>query len=151
MSESRPRPVPTRDGLAFWRGLAAHDFTLPFCPECQAFFYPPQPRCARCLTGDIQWRSCTGLGTLRSWAVVRHPFTPGIPLPYVVAEIELDVQPGLVIDSTLTSPQDQSLQLGMPVTVTFIDDPRGFTVHAFRPVQPGEPGRAQPRASAGSH
>jgi uncharacterized OB-fold protein len=73
---------------------------------------------------------------LRSWAVVRHPFTPGLPLPYTVAEIELDDQPGLVIDSTLTGADDQELRVGLPVTVAFIDDPGRFSVHTFRPAQP---------------
>lgn len=135
MSGGRPRPVPTRDGTGFWNGLREHVLTLPFCPSCGVLFYPPQPRCARCLTDAIEWRTCPGRGVLHSWAVVRHPFTPGIPLPYTVAEIELDDQPGLVIDSMLTGTEDLPLRIGMPVTVAFIDDPRGFTVHAFRPQQ----------------
>jgi uncharacterized OB-fold protein len=113
---------------------------LPFCTKCGEFFYPPQPRCARCLDGSVDWRQSCGTGTVWSWAHVRHPFTPGLPVPYVVAEVEMDDQPGLLIDSTLIDVADEQIHLGMPVTVTFLDDEQGFTVHAFRPAEPAGSG-----------
>jgi uncharacterized OB-fold protein len=43
---------------------------------------------------------------------------PGIEAPYVVAEIELDEQPGLRVLSTVTGGE---VAIGMPVTVSFVE------------------------------
>lgn len=137
VTATRPRPVPTLDGQPFWQALREHRLIIPFCPCCQVLWYPPVPRCARCLTDALEWRSSCGLGVLHSWAVVQRPFTPGIPAPYIVAEVELDDQPGLIIESTLVGASEQALRIDMPVEVTFLDDPGGFTVHAFQPVHGG--------------
>ncbi len=111
---------------------------LPYCAGCAAFWYPPAPRCPRCLSPAGSWRECGDSGTLWSWATATRPFAPGLAVPYTVVQVELDVQPGLLIDSTLAAADDgPPLRLGLPVTAVYLDDPRGFTVHAFRPV--GEP------------
>lgn len=137
LSGVRPRPMPTRDGQPFWAGLREHVLRLPYCPGCAVFFHPSLPRCARCLGDEAVWRDCGGGGRVRSWAVVRHPFTSGLDVPYVVAGIELDDQRGLFVDSTLTGAEECGIVSGLPVTMDFVDDPRGFTVHTFRPVAVG--------------
>jgi hypothetical protein len=96
----------------------------------------------------VSWRECPGRGTLWSWATARRGFAPGLGVPYTVVQVELDVQPGLLLDSTLAAPVlaapvladpvataagGTPLRLGLPVSVVYLDDPRGFTVHAFRP------------------
>jgi hypothetical protein len=140
----RARPVPARHDQPYWAGLRGHRLVLPFCADCARFRYPPLPRCPRCL-GPADWRECPGTGTLWSWATAHRPFAPGLPVPYTVVQVNLDAQPGLLVDSALAPgfPPGTPLRTGMPVTAVYLDDPRGFTVHAFRPASaqsavPGE-------------
>jgi uncharacterized protein len=127
------RPLPARYDQPFWAGLRGHRLVLPYCPDCARFWFPPAPRCPRCL-GIADWRECPGTGSLWSWATAHRAFAPGLAVPYTVAQVELDAQPGLVIDSTLATADGSAPRIGMPVTAVYLDDPRGFTVHAFRPV-----------------
>ena len=133
----RARPVPARPDQPYWDGLREHRLLLPSCPDCAAFRYPPLPRCPRCLSAAVTWRECGDRGTLWSWATARRAFAPGLGVPYTVVQVELAVQPGLLIDSTLDAVGadggGQPLRLGLPVTAVYLDDPRGFTVHAFTP------------------
>ena len=133
MDSLRARPVPARYDQPFWDGLRSRRLLLPYCADCAAFRYPPAPRCPRCLSSPVSWRECAGSGTLWSWATVHRPFAPGLGVPYTVVQVELDAQPGLLLDSTLAAADGLPLRLGMPVTAVYVDDPRGFTVHAFRP------------------
>jgi len=103
----RARPVPARHDQPFWDGLRTRRLLLPYCADCAAFWYPPAPRCPRCLSSSVSWRECAGSGTLWSWATVHRPFAPGLGVP--------------------------PLRLGLPVTAVYVDDPRGFTVHVFQP------------------
>ena len=132
----RVRPVPAAHDRPFWDGLRRHRMILPYCAHCAAFRYPPAPRCPRCLSTDVSWRECPGAGTLWSWATAMRPFASGLAVPYTVVQVELDAQPGLLVDSTLAAhvgAGQPPLRLGLPVTAVYVDDPRGFTVHAFRP------------------
>jgi uncharacterized OB-fold protein len=144
----RARPVPARHDRPFWDGLREHRLMLPYCAGCAAYCYPPAPRCPRCLSAAVSWQEVPGLGTLHAWATARLPFAPGLGAPYTVVQVALDVQPGLLLDSTLVeqppaapargervlaSDTAPPLRLGLPVTAVYLDDPRGFTVHAFTP------------------
>jgi uncharacterized OB-fold protein len=137
----RAKPVPAAHDQPFWDGLRGHRLMLPYCTDCAAYWYPPVPRCPRCVGTALSWRQCAGTGTLWSWATARRPFAPGLGVPYTVVQVELDDQPGLLIDSTLAGAVGTAdaagdgppLRLGLPVTAVYVDDPRGFTVHAFRP------------------
>ena len=133
MDSLRARPVPAQHDQPFWDGLRIRRLVLPYCAGCAAFWYPPAPRCPRCLSSSVSWRECAGSGTLWSWATVRRPFAPGLAVPYTVVQVELDAQPGLLLDSTLAAAAGSPLRLGLPVTAVYVDDPRGFTVHAFEP------------------
>lgn len=132
----RARPVPAQHDQPFWAGLREHRLVLPHCQDCAAYWYPPAPRCPGCLGPAVSWRECPGRGTLWSWATARRAFAPGLGVPYTVVQVELDVQPGLLLDSALAGGDgagDPPLRLGLPVTAVYLDDPRGFTVHAFTP------------------
>lgn len=132
----RARPVPAQPDQPFWAGLRGHRLVLPYCADCAAWWFPPAPRCPRCLGASVSWRQCQDRGTLWSWATARRSFAPGLGATYTVLQVELDVQPGLLLDSTLAAPEGTPLRLGLPLTAVYLDDPRGFTVHAFTPAGP---------------
>lgn len=138
----RARPVPAQHDKPFWDALREHRLVLPYCAACARFWFPPAPRCPRCLSAAVSWRECPDTGTLWSWATAHRAFAPGLGVPYTVVQVELDAQPGLLIDSTLADADGPPPRIGLRVTAVYLDDPRGFTVHAFRPVSaqtaPGE-------------
>lgn len=130
MTANRPRPVPTRESRPFWDGLAAHELRLPWCAACGRFEHPRTIGCPRCL-GEPEWRAVSGRARLLSWTVVRRPFVQGFAPPYVVGQVSPEEQPDLALDTAIESAPAR-LWIGAPVRAVFHDDPRGFSVHAFR-------------------
>jgi uncharacterized protein len=129
----RARPVPAPHDRPFWNGLRDHRLVLPRCDTCELFAHPPAPRCRRCLRPVRTWRQCAGTGTLRAWATARRPFAPGFTAPYTVAEVTLDDQDGLVVDTLLLPADGITPRIGLPLAAVYLDDRRGFTVLAFQP------------------
>jgi len=99
--DERPYPVHDPDSAPFWAATAGRRLVVPHCPRCVRLHYPPAPRCVRCLRPLDTWQEVSGHGTLRAWTTVHAGLVAGLEVPYVVAEVELDEQPGLVITSNL--------------------------------------------------
>lgn len=118
---TRPVPVPDPDTEPFWTAAARHELRLPHCVPCDRLLYPPTPRCRRCHQQVTTWRTVVGRGTLHGWTVVRAALVPGIDPPYLVAEIELAEQPGLLMASNVVGAQDVELRVGMEMTLTWLD------------------------------
>jgi uncharacterized OB-fold protein len=72
-------------------------------------------------------------GTVRSWTVVRDAFLPGFTddVPYVIVDVELDVQRDLRMIGRLVDGPDATLHLGDRVFVTFDEIGVGVAVPAF--------------------
>jgi uncharacterized OB-fold protein len=62
-------------------------------------------------------------------------------IPYVVATVELDEEPGLMFLTQLVDCSEDDLRIGMPVEVTFVDLHPELTLPCFRPAAATE-GRA---------
>ena len=138
VSTARPRarPVPAQHDQPFWAGLREHRLVLPHCPDCAAYWYPPAPRCPRCLGPAVSWRECPGRGTLWSWATARRAFAPGFSgcrTPWCRWNWTYSRDCCSTPPWPAGRPGDPPLRLGLPVTAVYLDDPRGFTVHAFTP------------------
>ena len=76
----------------------------------------------------------SGLGTVYTFAVVRQAFDPAFlsEVPYVVALVELDEQPGLLVLSNIVDVDREAVEIGMRVEVTF-EDRGDHVVPQFRP------------------
>src|SRR6516165_1412679 len=96
--------------------------------------YPPEICCVHCQAEDFDAAETTGRGVIYSYSVVDRPLHAGFvdALPYVVALVELDDQPGLRILTNLVGvPVGTPLSCGMQVEVTF--EERGLvTLPQFR-------------------
>ena len=136
-----PRPVPAPDDVTrfYWEAAADHRLALQRCRACRNMQYPPEICCMHCQAQDFDTVEATGRGVLYSYSVVNRPLHAGFidALPYVVALVELDDQPGLRILTNLvgvTSPA--RLRCGLPVEVTF--EQRGpVTLPQFRVLEAG--------------
>jgi len=133
-----PRPVPDQDATTafFWEGAATGQLLLQRCRQCRRFQYPPDVACTFCQSEDLEVTRVSGSGTVYSFAVVNRPLHPGFrtKLPYIVAIVELDEQPGLRMLTNLLEVVPETVTIGMPVEVTF--EGRGtVTLPQFRPLK----------------
>lgn len=102
----------------FWTGGADGRLHIAHCDSCDRWVHPPTRDCPDC-DGDLVARPVSGLGTVNTFTVNRHPFNPAVPLPYVVALVELVEQEGLRIVTNIVDCEPDSVVVGMPVEVQF--------------------------------
>lgn len=131
-----PQPLPDPDTRGFWQATAAGRLALCRCRECGLWLQPPLERCRRC-AGPTRFEPVSGEGRVFSFIVTRHPCCPGYldRLPYVVALVELDEQPGLRLAARLVGVRPEDARVGQRVRAGLEDLPGGdFRVPVFRPV-----------------
>lgn len=132
----KPVPVPDAVSEGFWQAAARHVLAIQRCAACGWYAYPPDVICVNCLSPERSFRyePVSGRGRLRSWTVTHDAFLPGFrpDAPYVVADVELDEQPGLRMVAQLDGATGRRLSLGAPVEVVFDDVADGVAVPRFR-------------------
>lgn len=116
---TRKLPLLNADTAPFWQGGANGLLNMCHCGGCQRFFHPPAPICPQCLSGNVGPRAVSGKGIVVSFTVNHQAWTPTLPVPYVVAIIELVEQPGLRFVSNIVGMPADEVRIDMPVKVTF--------------------------------
>ncbi|WP_239476753.1 Zn-ribbon domain-containing OB-fold protein [Nocardia arizonensis] len=76
--------------------------------------YPSAENCAVC-GGRSERIEIPGTGTVFTFTVNHHPYRPEMPVPYVIALIELDEAPGLRVAANIVDCDPESVRIGMPV------------------------------------
>jgi uncharacterized OB-fold protein len=133
---SRPRPKLERDTKGYWEALRNHQLVIQRCLECQAFRHHPRPMCPECHSLNFEWAPVSGRGTVYSYSIVTqllHPYWAD-RIPYNVVLVELEE--GIRIVSSLVDCPNQSIQIGMPVTVVFEDVSEEISLPMFKPLRP---------------
>lgn len=105
-------------GSSFWTGGAEGLLLVPHCGACERWVLPLASDCPDC-DGELAPRPVSGLGTVFTYTIDFHPFNPAVPVPYVIAIIELDDQPGLRLVSNVVDCSADTVDVGMPVKVRF--------------------------------
>jgi uncharacterized protein len=108
----------------FWAGGADGRLHIAHCDSCNRWVHPPSQGCPDC-GGDLVARAVSGFGTVFTYTVNRHPFNPAVPLPYVVAIVELIEQEGLRVATNIVGCEPDSVVIGMPVEVRFEEQMAG--------------------------
>jgi len=133
--EHRPVPVSDEQSAAFWAAAAEHALALARCVHCGCFAHPPGVVCARCRhpKPGFEFTRIDGAGTVRSWTVIRDSFLPGFrgAVPFVLVDVELDIQPDLRLIGRLVDGVGAEVRLGDRVTAVFDDVAPGIAVPAF--------------------
>lgn len=129
-----PRMAPPVTDLnrAFWTGGADGHLYMLRCPGCRHWIHPAAERCPACGAADPKPEATSGRGRVFTYTVNRHPYNPAVPLPYVIAVVELDDQPGLRFTTNVVNCDPESVSIGMPVRVTFEHHDDAF-VPVFEP------------------
>ena len=116
----------------FWTGGSDGALLIQRCMACPRWVHPPTGVCPAC-GGALVAQRASGLGTVFTFTVNHHPYNPGLPVPYVIAIVELDEQPGLRFTTNVVGCDPEAVHIGMPVEVTF--EPAGEAwAPVFRPV-----------------
>jgi len=113
----RPAPEIVGLGAPFWTGGAAGELRIQRCATCGHWQHPPAPMCSRCQGRELEPQVVSGRGTVWSFTVNRYQWAATLEPPYVLAEVELDEQPGLRLLTAVVDCDD--VTIGMPVTVRF--------------------------------
>ncbi|MFC3174392.1 Zn-ribbon domain-containing OB-fold protein [Novosphingobium bradum] len=115
----RPAPPLTDRTAAYWRSGADGVLRIARCSACGWRLHPPRPVCPRCRGREIAFQPVSGRGKVHSFAINRYQWTPAITPPYIMAEVELAEQPGLLILSNITHCALDEVRVDMAVTVWF--------------------------------
>jgi uncharacterized OB-fold protein len=103
---------------AFWTGGAAGQLLIDRCTQCARWTSPPAADCPGC-GGALVARPVSGHGSVFTYTVNHQPFNPGVPVPYVIAIVELEEQANLRIAANIVGCQPDSVHIGLPVEVRF--------------------------------
>jgi uncharacterized OB-fold protein len=130
-----PWPIPqiTDDNRAFWTGGHGGELLMTRCAGCGYYLHPPSPRCPMCLSDSIEPQAVSGHGRVYTFTINRRAWVPGLEVPFVLAIVELDEQPGLRLMTNIVDCPPEEVEIGMPVEVTFVQRGDAF-VPVFRQV-----------------
>ena len=131
--EGKNFPAPNADSQPFWDGCSNHTLLLQKCRQCGEHQFYPRSMCHRCMTDTVEWITASGLGTVRSFTVVRRPVSPGYAAetPYVVALVRLVEGPTMM--SNIVNCPVERLRVGLAVRVVFEQWSEQITVPKFQP------------------
>lgn len=115
-----PRIIPENaDRAPFaWTDGQEGRLHIPHCSGCSRWVLPPEPDCPVC-GGALHPRPVSGDGTVFTYTIDFHPFNPAVPVPYVIAVVELADQPGLRLASNVVDCPPESVDVGMQVQARF--------------------------------
>ena len=135
----RPLPTVTPENEFFWKSGADGRLRLAECQDCRALIHPPQPVCRYCRGHRIGVRAVSGFATLIGFTVSHRFSLPGLPAPYVVAQVAIEEDPRARLTTNVVGCDPGSLELGMRMEVVF-DQAGDVWLPLFRPVaDQGEP------------
>ena len=116
-----PTPRLTEDTRAFWQGGREGRLNIMRCQDCGWWFHPPSPRCPSCFGENVEARPAAGRGHIYSFTINRRVWEPGLAVPYVIAIVELDEQPGLRLLANVVDCDLDEVAIGKRVEVGFIE------------------------------
>ncbi len=121
----------------FWTSGADGRLRLQECESCRALIHPPQPACRYCRGHQIGVRVVSGFATLIGFTVNHRFSLPGLPPPYVVAQVAIEEDPRVRLTTNAVECDPEQLELGMRMEVVF--EPAGDVwLPLFRPAAPVE-------------
>ncbi|WP_163756344.1 thiolase C-terminal domain-containing protein [Mycobacterium botniense] len=129
----RPLPLVTAENEFFWSSGADGRLRLQECQDCRALIHPPAPLCRYCRSHNLGVRTVSGRATLAGFTVNHRFSLPGLPAPYVVAQVAIAEDPRVRLTTNIIECDPDQLQLGQQVEVVFerADD---VWLPLFRPV-----------------
>ena len=121
----------------YWDGAAEHRLMIQRCQGCGNYNHPPVFICMKCNDRDatLAFEQVSGRGTVYSWFIAYHAQVGGFEekTPYLVASVELEEQPRLLLISNILDCPYGEVEMGMPVEVVWERVNGEITIPQFRP------------------
>jgi acetyl-CoA acetyltransferase/uncharacterized OB-fold protein len=133
----RPLPALTSQTEFFWTSGADGRLRIQECQACSALIHPPQPVCRYCHATQLRPRVVSGFGTLIGFTVNERFSVPGLPSPYIIAQVALEDDPRVRLTTNLVECEADQLELGQRMQVVF-EPVEDVWLPLFRPAT-GEP------------
>lgn len=102
---------------AYWTGAEQGRLVIQRCGDCGHLRHYPQALCPECHSFAVESVIATGHGTVHSWTVCHHPFSPDLAdeVPYTV--VTVDMEEGVRVLGRLSG--DTPPHIGLAVTLGF--------------------------------
>ncbi|MFA1546293.1 thiolase C-terminal domain-containing protein [Actinomadura chokoriensis] len=135
----RPLPQVTLENEFFWTSGADGRLRVQDCGSCAALIHPPRPVCRYCRGREMGVRAVSGRATLIGFTVNHRFSLPGLPAPYVVAQVAIEEDPRVRLTTNAVECDPDELRLGMRMEVVF-EQHGDVWLPLFRPAaEQGEP------------
>lgn len=125
-----PAPLMNPEARPFFDAAAQGRLLYRHCNACGRAHHPPRSVCPHCHSGDTDWKTSAGLGTVYSASTLRR----GTPAPYCIAYVTLDE--GVTVMTNLVNFGDATPAIGTRVSVRFAQAEGGVPVPVFGPMEP---------------
>jgi acetyl-CoA acetyltransferase/uncharacterized OB-fold protein len=136
----RPLPLIAQDNEFFWTSGADGTLRLQECIACAALIHPPAPVCRYCRSRDVGVRALSGRATLAGFTVNHRFSLPGLPAPYVIAQVAIAEDPRVRLTTNIVECDPDRLELGQQVEVVF-EQLEDVWLPLFRPGADAEQGQ----------
>ncbi len=131
--QAKPVPKPTPETLPFWQGCAQQELRLQHCLKCQHVQYPPRKLCSGCFAPEVEWRTASGKGNIRSWSLVYSPGAPGFQAEVPFLSVMVVLAEGPTMLSVLRNCEPDAVDFDMPVRVIFEQRSSDIWIPYFEP------------------
>ncbi|WP_327692829.1 thiolase C-terminal domain-containing protein [Streptomyces sp. NBC_00459] len=115
----RAAPEITEENAFFWTSGADGRLRLTECRSCAVLIHPPQPVCRHCHGQETGVRAVSGFATLIGFTVNHRFPAPGLPTPFVVAQVAIEEDPRVRLTTNIVQCEPDRLELGMRMEVVF--------------------------------
>jgi acetyl-CoA acetyltransferase/uncharacterized OB-fold protein len=128
-----PLPQVTPENEFYWTAGADGALRITECENCNALIHPPAPVCRYCRERKMGIRTVSGRATLIGFTLNQRFSIPGLPAPYVVAQVALVEDPRVRLTTNIIDCDPEQLELGQQVEVVF-EQHDDVWLPLFRPV-----------------
>jgi uncharacterized protein len=118
----RPLPAITEMNQYFWRGGQDGRLHVLRCQACGYWIHPYAGRCPACGSDQLASEPVSGRAKVVGFTVNHQAWAPGVPVPYVVAIVELEEQADVRLMTNLPRTPIEDVRVGLPVKVYFEKD-----------------------------
>jgi len=130
----RPRPILDEVTAFYWEAAGKGRLAALRCDTCRRFHHPPDIACPHCGGTALHPETVSGRGTVFAATVVRQAFDRAFAdaVPYTVALVELEEQPGLKVLTNLVG-ADATTPVAVGTPVELVVEPHGdWSLPQFR-------------------
>ena len=113
-------PELTPENTPFWTGGERGELMIAHCDACDHAIHPPELICPKCLSRSVTPRAAAGTGVIHSYTINHQPWLPNLPVPYALAVVDLDGEPGVRLTAQLLDVDLDRVAIGQKVRVSFV-------------------------------